>query len=150
MQSEIDQSQFEEECERALHVVFGILGIPKSFLDMDCTHGFLVRAARMFGCKPCVGQTNDPIVKSIARRYARLFVGEVHGQYELVTCANHIPSDVANRLADGGQLVVLAFPNGKGTEVNGLDLDVHRTSDLQTVWSHTIGLLPPQVRVYVK
>lgn len=136
------------ECERAMHVIFAVLGVPRSYLDLDCRDGYMVRAARMFGCKPSVGQAFDPATKREARRYAQIFLGEVHGQYDLITCLNDVPSDVANHLNDDGRLVVVrAFPHGKG-EVNGLRCDPHKTTDLQSLWSRSTEFLPPYVQVW--
>lgn len=140
-----------EECERAMHAIFATLDVPRSYLDLDCSHGFMVRAARMFGCKPAIGRTLDPRVKRECKRYANLVLGYVIGQYDLVTCLRLPPfARIENMLSDGGHLVVAsAFPNGKGA-VNGLVYEADATTDLQSVWSNVAQLLPLYVQVYRK
>lgn len=141
------------ECERAMHAMFAVLGVPKSYLDLGCRDGYMVRAARMFGCKPCVGQTASLAVKSEAKRYARLFTGEARGQYDLVTCIYSLPDNVRTLVADDGHLVIASAYHiryGGSDTVNGLRFDSAKTEDLQTLWSLATELLPHYVQVYFK
>lgn len=147
--------ELREACERAMHAVFACLGIPRSFLDLDCEDGYMVRAARMFGCKPALGLTRSHEAKRAARRYAHLIVGEVFdvtGQFDLITSLHGVPSgSVAHMLSDHGHLVIAsAFPFEKGAEfsVNGLVYYTSCTEDLQETWAKVPGPLPNYVQVY--
>lgn len=153
---ETDQSSYRVECERAMHAIFAVLGVPASYFDVECTDGFLVRAARMFGCKPSLGQTRSWEVKRVASRYAHLVVAAdklvVVGRFELITAMHGDPVwDVTPLLSEGGHLVVAsAFPCGKGEMVNGLSLDLSCTDSLQATWAGVAESLPRYVRVYTK
>jgi len=149
--SVIDPStEVREASERAMHAMFACLGIPRSYLDLACHNGYMVRAARMFGCKPSIGQTFDPDVKRDARLYARLIIGEIIGQFDLVTSI-HSPLDAAPYVAlEGHYVVARAFPFGKGELVCGkLRFDEDKTNDLQRSWTNVAGSLPGYVQVYV-
>lgn len=144
-----------QECERAMHVIFAVVGIPLSYLDADCRDGYMVRAARMFGCKPAVGTTHDPNVKRDAKRYARLVIAdarEVAGRYDLLTYLRTAPPErgyIDHLLTDRGHLIVgSAFPVGKGA-VNGLRWCAI-TEELQEQWARVVLSLPPYVSVYTK
>lgn len=141
-----------------MHVIFAQLGVPKSYLDLDCTHGFLVRAARVFGCSPALGQTTSAEVKRDAKRYASIVVKdarELVGQFELVTLFSGVAPRflVGSLLAPDGHLVISTpFTNEKGLlEANGLRLDHDKTSNLQDAWHRAdLNLLPQEVQVYIR
>jgi hypothetical protein len=151
-------SELREASERALHVVFACLGVPKSYLDVYCAHGFLVRAARMFGCDPALGLAVDINTKRAARRYAILVMKaarDVSGEFDLVTCfQGQVDADIERLVASNGHLILgppFTFVKGGVQEANGLTLDQHKTQDLQSAWTRAeLGPLPPTVQVYVR
>ena len=113
----------------------------------------MVRAARMFGCKPAVGTTHSLGAKREAKRYARLVVAdarEVAGRYDLLTYFNTPPYGyVGHLLTPRGHLIVgSAFPLGKGA-VNGLRWCAI-TDELQDQWGRVVQSLPPYVSVYTQ
>lgn len=144
-----------EICERAMHVIFACLGVHKSYLDVECDHGFLVRAARMFGCKPSIGQTLVRGVKAEAKAFATIRVVEASAlipEFDLITCFRVIPADVARLLAPRGHVIVGGpFTNEKGPQVNGLRLADTKTVALQHSWCQAdLRPLPEEVQVFIR
>jgi 2-polyprenyl-3-methyl-5-hydroxy-6-metoxy-1,4-benzoquinol methylase len=140
-----------------MHVIFAHLGVPKSYLDVGCYHGFLVRAARMFGCNPSLGLTSSIEVKREAKRYAALLVKaarDTQGEFDLVTCLEGLDSSVAHLVSPSGYVVIrVPFTNEKGAikVENGLQYDHDKTWDLQHAWERA-GLepLPLEVQVFTR
>ena len=80
--------------ERIILTIFTHLGKPKSYLDIGCGDAWMVRAARMLGCKPSIGVEISDACQKLSKKWARVLIGDIskplvlRNNFDLVTCIN--------------------------------------------------------------
>lgn len=88
--------------EQALWAIFAHLGKPTAYLDIGAGDGWMVRTARMAGCKPAIGIEYSVVAKKFAQKWAKLLVHDLtqplrlRERFDLVTCievAEHLPAE---------------------------------------------------------
>jgi hypothetical protein len=122
-------AQYRTWNERAVWAMFALLGRPKSYLDLGAGDGWMVRAARMAGCKPSIGIDVSAVSAKLAKKWAKLLVWdlgqplELRSHFELVSCievAEHMAPEAADVLVDNiakharKWVVFTAAPPGQG------------------------------------
>jgi len=162
-------SEFDAYNVQALLAIFALWGVPRSYLDVGCGTGVMVRTARALG-------VNALGIDQLEGEYTRVAdlcqPIDLERQFDLVTCievAEHLPESVADTLcqtlirhvAPRGKLVFTAAPVGQEgyghknmqsafwwrskmyayASERGLDYRRDRTVELQLLWTYCTGNL---------
>lgn len=97
-------AEFRQWNEQAFWAILAHLGRPKSYLDVGCGDGWMVRTARMAGCKPSIGIEGSLEVRRVADRWARVAVHDLtqplslQWKFDLVTSievGEHLPFEAS-------------------------------------------------------